>query len=178
MKSSPKVGALTKPLMDKILGVAAACRIFDAQIAIRCGVDLDTLKLWLTKGLLVDAIEPYRTFAKEYSRIQIEHESAAAEEVYQAGLPPPMDEPQRGDWKASAWFLERRYPKRWNPARQPASGPSEAIDIETLLRESAQKGDSLKELFANPPPELEEAMRENAAAILALLAALPEPSKG
>jgi hypothetical protein len=173
-----KESPLTKPLMDKILATAASCRLFDSQIAIRSKVDPGTLKLWLKKGLVPDAVEPYRTFAKEYSRIQIEHEGAAAEEVYQAGMQRDPDEPPRGDWKASAWFLERRWPKRWNPARQPLNGPSEGIDIEQLIRDMTQREESLKELFANPPPELEEAMRENADVIRALIAALPEKTTG
>lgn len=173
----PQQDALTVALAKRILTVAAGSRLFDSQIAMRCNVHPDTLRLWLVKGMLENAEEPHKSFAREYSRIQIEHEDYAASAVADAAQPPeigPEGLAMRGDWKAAAWFLERRYPKRWNPVHQPQMGPAEAIDIEQLLRAAAQKGDSLKELFANPPPELEEALRANAETIRAFLAMLPE----
>lgn len=165
---------LTADLAEKLLRDVAKKRVFDAQIAIRNGIHPDTLKLWLKKGLEEGAEEPYRSFAQRYAAAQIDDEAGALEDVM-AGTQPHAGAGKPGDWKAAAWYLERKYPKRWNPNRQPEAGVAEAVDIESIVRESAEQSDNLVELLRNPPPALVEAMREAREELKALLAEIEQP---
>lgn len=62
----------------------------------------------------------------------------------------------RGDWKASAWFLERRWPLRWGVTRQPEGGPKEAI---TLPDAPLQRRAKVQAMVNSPPPDLIKALR-------------------
>lgn len=165
---------LTTELAEKLLRDVLKKRVFDAQIAIRNGIHPDTLKLWLKKGLEEDAEEPYRSFAQRYATAQIDDEADAVSDVM-AGTQPHEGAGKPGDWKAAAWYLERKYPKRWNPNRQPEAGVAEAVDIEGIVREGAEQSENLAELLRNPPPPLLEAMREAREELKVLLAEIEEP---
>jgi hypothetical protein len=165
---------LTPEVAEKMLRDVAKKRVFDAQIAIRNGIHPDTLKLWIKKGLEENAEEPYRSFAQKYAAAQIDDESDAVSSVL-AGTEPYDGPGKSGDWKAAAWYLERKYPKRWNPNRQPEAGVAESVDVESILRESAEQGENLAELLRNPPPALLEAMKEAREELKALLAEIEEP---
>lgn len=171
-------GPLTPELAKSLVAAIGRKRVFDAQIAIAHGIHPDTLKNWVKRGLLPGAEEPYKSFAEAYAKAQIEDESDAVQSVMR-GAEPYEGEPgsKPGDWKASAWYLERRYPLRWNPNRQPAAGPSEAIDVERLVREATEQGQSLVELMRDPPPELMAAMKEAREEILAALAVDVQPAQ-
>jgi transposase-like protein len=82
----------------------------------------------------------------------------------------------RGDWKAAAFLLERRFPKRWG---QEAAETSErdSLDVRALLDEAESRGQDIDDLLANPPPELEEALLRHKDRLLALLAAAPTAAK-
>lgn len=170
---------LTQELADSLVLGVRQKRVFDSQNAIAHGVHPTTLKTWLRKGLLIDAEEPYRSFAERYSKEQIADEEDAVAELRACALPFHGDDKfhKPGDWRAAAWYLERKYPRRWALERQNASGPSEAIDVEGILVEGEQQPQQLGELLTNPPPELVAAMRENRESIRALLAAFDEDDK-
>lgn len=64
---------------------------------------------------------------------------------------------ERGDWKAAAWYLERRWPLRWGITRQPEGGPKEAIKLPEAQQ---NRGRRVREMTAAPPPELIKAFRD------------------
>lgn len=61
------------------------------------GYSWDTIKSWLARGKRDE--EPYRTFREAMLRAKAVWEARAVQSVTAAG---------EGDWKASAWLLERR----------------------------------------------------------------------
>ncbi len=157
---------LTPELHEALVECRRRSRMFDAQVGQRCGVEAGTLRRWLRMGLAEDAQEPYLSFARDYSDASTELENEALEQVCNGLL---------DGWKATAWWLERWAPTRWG-AQVPVGGPRDAINIQSLVEESERRSPTLDALFSDPPPELENAMRQNREAILAILAQ-PEPEK-
>ena len=64
---------------------------------------------------------------------------------------------ERGDWRAAAFFLERRWPLRWGATRQPEGGPKEAIKLPEAATNRKRRVDVMT---GAPPPELIKAFRE------------------
>src|SRR6185503_15366413 len=76
---------------------------------------------------------------------------------------------RRGDWRAAAFLLERRFPKRWGEAAA-ESGGQDALDIRGLLDEAESRGQDLDTLLGDGmPPELEEAILRHKDRLLALI---------
>jgi hypothetical protein len=67
------------------------------------GIGRRTLYNWLTLGR--EGREPYAAFAARLERAQGLCEARIAQQVYAAGAE---------DWRAAAWMLERRFPRRWS----------------------------------------------------------------
>ncbi len=63
---------------------------------------------------------------------------------------------QRGDWRAAAWFAERRWPLRWGN-RSPDGGPKEALRMPDAMTSRQKKIDAMVD---KPPPELVKRFRE------------------
>ncbi len=176
--------------------LVAGCRggLFDAQNALREGIDVTTLKSWVDRGLDENAEEPFLSFAEAYVKASIALEErviarilAAADDYEQAlqsdevtrrlmentfgDVDSSDEEPgeflfkkrktqtknERGDWRAAAWFAERRWPLRWGMHRQPEGGPKEAIKLPDAPMNRARK---VRQMVAAPPPELIKAFRE------------------
>lgn len=157
------VTELTPELHKQLVSVRSTSKLFDTQVAQRCGIAASTLKWWLTKGLLEDAEEPYASFAKAYSDAAIAQEDKVLDELLEG-----RDAKMGGDWKAKAWWLERRHPKRWGN-RVPETGPTEDIQIQDILLEAAERRRTLSELLDDPPPELVAALQESRDKVLAVL---------
>jgi hypothetical protein len=63
----------------------------------------------------------------------------------------------RGDWRAAAWYAERRWPLRWGITRQPEGGPKEAIKLPDA---PVQRRRKVEAMVKAPPPELIKALRD------------------
>jgi len=185
---------LTPELGDSLIeGVAMG--LFDAQNALKHGVDVTTLKSWIDRGIDEEAEEPFKSFAERYIKASITLEESVigtildaadeykrlleAEETFErvggdAGddydsrdfEPMPsglMRKKKRqsttlkGDWKAAAWYAERRWPLRWGITRQPEGGPKEAIKLPDAPLQRRRK---VEAMVKAPPPELIKALRD------------------
>lgn len=155
----PNHPALTQEIADALVSTLQKYGLFDNQIAILNNVAPYTLEYWLKVGLRENAAEPYRSFAERYTKAKIIDEGENLIKIKEASDPQPQGM-KPGDFRARAWYLERRYPKRWNPAFVPPTGPSEDIDPEALLKQLDEQHDNLVDLIRNAPPELQEAMVE------------------
>lgn len=135
-----------------------------AEAYIRASIDLEERLLDVVRS----AAEPW-TASKE----SIEVEAIAAgfnetdwDDVDSHDGPPPghklvkrtikTREIRRGDWKAAAWVLERRWPLRWSSSRQPDGGPKEMIRMPDGALNRRRRVDSQLEA---PSPELIKAFR-------------------
>lgn len=100
------------------------------------GIAAHTLENWITAGLAGD--ERYELFA-------LEVEQAIAEDALrnQAVISMAAVGPIKGDWKAAAWNLERKFPRLYGARLAAALGP------QTERPFSPWKNPS-----ANPPPKV------------------------
>lgn len=111
------------------------------------GVGKSTFWQWLRFGRRGDAA--YVEFAKAITRAR----AAGEYKLVQAIVAGAAE-----DWRAAAFILERRYPKRWNkPKEAPVSivVPEAKKPDETLLSEAV-------DLFKKLPPELRKQIVETA----------------
>ncbi len=187
------------PLMHATLvAEAASGLLYDAQIAVECGITPGTLERWLLSGLAEDAREPYKSFAEDWTRAQNKVEKGAVKAVldgtndkgvgaanaggtYSDGDddPPWQIELSRGDWKAAAWYLERRYPRRYALSKYADRKRYDSFDVSDLLLKGEERKTALVELFRGEiPPELAAAMREARIEIQAVLATSLELPEG
>lgn len=162
--------ALTPDLHRSIVdGVRTG--LFDAQNALRHGIDITTLKSWVDRGLDEEAEEPFASFARDYLAASIEIEERTIAVILAAAEPwwseKESDEDRthkhekalhRGDWRAAAFFLERRWPLRWGVTRQPEGGPKEMLKLPDGILNRKKRVD---EMTLAPPPELIRAFRRS-----------------
>lgn len=185
-------GKLTAQLAASLISSVSA-GLFDAQNALKHGIDVTTLKSWVDRGIDEDADEPYRSFAEAYIKAAIELEEGvigtilnaadeytreleAVEEWQPVGGADLSDVDSadsvprgggrktkkeavhvRGDWKAAAWYAERRWPLRWGLTRQPEGGPKEAIKLPDAPLQRRRK---VEAMLKAPPPELIKQLRD------------------
>ncbi len=173
--------------------------LFVTQIGLNNDCHPNTIRNWVRRGLLPDAVEPFRTFAARYIRAeakvegevldavrcatqpQIETETVAEQGIDAEGnsfeKTRQVERTKPGDWRAGAWFAERRWPRRWGSEawKSPSQDDLSAL---SLLDEGDSRGSDLDQLLSNPPPELEEALLRHKDRLLALLEAGPELPPG
>jgi transposase-like protein len=146
---------LTPELADKLVETVTETRLFDNQVAIMCGVSPATLRNWLRWGLHGNGKQPYTDFAKRYTEAQTGQEVKALKKIAKSD-----------DWRAEAWYLEKKQPKRYGANIEKAP---DTIDMAELIAEAEGQHEGLVALFTNPPPELQDAMKAAAPHIRAFL---------
>jgi hypothetical protein len=177
---------LTPELADKLIaGVKRG--LFESQTALNAGISPSTLRSWVMRGIQEGAEDPYLSFAERWVKEGIKIETMCVERILTAsvdrkrktwakktirrvfsgdgeGGPPSEEEHDTetetvvvGDWKACAWYLERRFPKRWGQSRQPDQGPKEAFELPDTFRSRQSRA---LQLAKRPTPELIDMFRD------------------
>lgn len=98
------MGRPTDCTPENIAKVCAALRLGVSQecAATSAGLCDRTFYTWMEKGR--EGIEPYAQFLREVHAAENDAERELVE-LIKASAP--------DDWKAGAWLLERRHPRRW-----------------------------------------------------------------
>jgi hypothetical protein len=73
----------------------------------QCGINKSVLTALRKRALL--GLEPFKTWNDEIVRAEAEAEMNALDSIQAAA---------RDDWKAAAWYMERRFPQRWGKVNQ------------------------------------------------------------
>ena len=110
---------LTKELCDEI------CRYIEmGNYITRCcqavGIHPSTYRAWKKKG--EKGIEPYASFLKRVEKVE------AKAEIVHTGI--IHDVAETGNWLASAWLLERKYPNRFGKREQMALNTDKEFKLE------------------------------------------------
>lgn len=123
---------LSPELERKIVKLIRNGNYADTAAAI-AGVPHATLFDWFKRGR--DGQEPYRRFLDQIKKAESYAQSEALERIRSHG---------RRTWQANAWFLERRFPKRWGAHRlkppEDTQAPPPSVrelsdaQLETLMR--------------------------------------------
>lgn len=119
-KLTPEIGERLAKLIGVGIPMATACR---AE-----GITKRTLKNWRNRGLAGEA--PYDAFWEQIDRALAKAEAAITMNVIQAA---------KTDWRAGAWWLERRRPKTYGNKqtvrleKPPAEMTDEELDAAIAL---------------------------------------------
>lgn len=137
MASTVRVGTkLNKTLAENIIhAVELGNRTETAALA--HGIGIQDLEAWLQTAREPDAPFLYVDFAKRLAAAWNTSEMEMVEEIREA-----VDGQGNRDWRALAWLLERRDPKRWG------------LQIQVNVREQLQA--ALTKLERALPPEVYE----------------------
>ena len=100
---------LTKELCDEICSYIEMGNYINRSCE-AVGISTSTFNSWKRKG--AKGIEPYATFLERVKKVE-----AKAEMVHTGII---HDVAQTGNWLASAWLLERKYPNRFGKREQMA----------------------------------------------------------
>jgi hypothetical protein len=106
---------LTAQLQAEICTLIAAGNSYYVAAALN-GIHRTTFFKWMNKGRNANHRTEFRDFFDAVTRASAEAENAYVTVICEAG---------KKDWRASAWWLERRYPARWGRKRRAEiSGPT------------------------------------------------------
>ena len=116
---------LTKELCDEI------CKYIEmGNYITRCceavGITPTTYNSWKKKG--AKGIEPYATFLERVTKVE------AKAEIVHTGI--IHDVAETGNWLASAWLLERKYPNRFGKREQMALNTDKEFKLEISTAKS------------------------------------------
>ena len=93
-----------------------------AAAALAAGITSETLRLWMRKGEK-QKTGRHKTLARTVEQAEAQAETEAVAEIRAAW--------QRGEWRAAAWWLERRRPETYREQKDQASI---AAAEETIIR--------------------------------------------
>lgn len=86
---------------------------YRSQVAKSCGISPSTVRNWLKWGR-EDPASAYGEFLRGVLEAEVEAKTACLGAIFKAV--------RRGQWRAAAWWLERKYPAQWGRRTQLALG--------------------------------------------------------
>lgn len=125
---------LTKPRMRRILKLLRRGGVSRAVAARAAGVAVSTLYNWTQRAKKEAGI--YREFVRAMIRAERAGEIRCAERIQLAA---------KKDWKAAAWYLEHRFPKRWAKREYQHTKHSGAINGTLSFARRAPDPDAVRE---------------------------------
>ena len=93
------------------------------------GISRSTFALWKRKGK--QGIEPYKTFLERVEQAEADGELRSMEIIDEVA--------SGGNWLASAWKLERKYPQRFGKRERMDIGSDDDFKIEIKSKKSPYK---------------------------------------
>lgn len=140
------VGRPTKltPEVQKKITTAVAAGNYQSTAALLAGISSQTFHNWVDRGR--NGEEPFLSFFEELTRAEAYAEAERIKEIRDAG--------QKGDWKAHAWYLERKMNKKWGKVdKTEVSHSGEVIHnheyhIEQRIEADPESAELLKRLYA------------------------------
>lgn len=143
--SAPK---LTPELAEKIFIAIRQGSTLESASAY-AGVARSTFKDWCAKGRKPGARDPYKGFVTGLDEALATFEVAAVAQIAKAG--------QEGEWQASAWRLERRFPDRYGRrTRLDGSLTVSAAPVLDVSKLTIAELETLRALLAKAQPEQQE----------------------
>ena len=140
-KTGGRPSKLTDELTEKLCYYISQGNYFDTACKL-VGVSFSTFRSWIVKGE-EESKGRFFEFSEAIKRAEAEAEAKRVELILKAG--------KYQDWKANAWYLERKYPERW--------GKTDRIEA-NVKTEQTQKQEYYIEQMIQQDPETIELFRQ------------------
>jgi len=140
-KKRGRPNKLTKELQDKLCGYIAEGNYLDTACRLS-GIDYATMRRWILQGEQ-DMSGKFFEFQEAVQQAEAVAEAERVRLILKAG--------KYDDWKANAWYLERKYPERW--------GRKERIDAH-VTSEHTERKEMLIEHQIETDPQTVELVRQ------------------
>jgi hypothetical protein len=144
----PAAPDLTEVLAAQLI-LGAKTGLFRAAVAESNGLDPEVLDTWLTMGLSGSAVDPYRTFARDYR---------AAEQLAQLPYLQSIQRAATEDYRAAIAWLEMRFPDQWGPK---ATKNTSAGSLMPSAGDEAAEEALVEQLFGAMPPVLQRILERH-----------------
>jgi hypothetical protein len=130
----PRPSKLTKTAQAAIRAALEAgnTRAAAAQAA---GIAPDTLRTWMRQGEQ-EATGRHRTLARTVEQAEAQAETEAVAEIRAAW--------KRGEWRAAAWWLERRRPETYREQKDQGGNTAEDTTIRIIYADDAETAQDVK----------------------------------
>ena len=122
---------LNLEVTEKIVDCLRVGSYIETAVAF-AGINKDTFYAWLKRGAK-ETKGPYREFSDAIEKALAEGELDHIKRINEAS---------KTEWQASAWMLERKFPKRWGRRTEVELGPNatqKSKDISTWIADVLAK---------------------------------------
>jgi len=106
-----------------------------AAAAQAAGIEPDTLRVWMRQGEQ-QATGRHRTLARTVEQAEAQAETEAVAEIRAAW--------KRGEWRAAAWWLERRRPETYREQKDQGGNTAEDTTIRIIYADDAETAQDVK----------------------------------